>query len=304
MLSIWRCTRYAVAASRPETAGGVLKNYHCLFLVLLLALAGQGCSDSDDTNGGGGGGSAGTGGMGGNGGTGGSVTDADRDGIPDDEDPTPNGSTNNKLNGTNSGGAAAVVETTATVGSGAENVDYIYDDDLTTGCDTSWDPQGTPCDEPDTTDSPTTSTKTDSDSGATWYGEPDLGDDAPITGFLVIDACSDASCEAVDFNEARVFQMYSDGKTTHLRISIHDERGGTAPAWNDAGWNTITDFETIGEGTNIDDYVVEGPTVISTGPHVTRYVRFEARNDGSLPDDDGSYIELRSVKLFSVSAPE
>ncbi|HSN81958.1 MAG TPA: hypothetical protein VLS88_05235 [Polyangiales bacterium] len=285
-----------------------MKKRHWIFLVLSLAVAGQGCSD-DDSNGGGSGGSAGTGGTAGNGGAGGDggaggmvVTDTDRDGIPDDEDPTPNGSTNNKLNGTNSGGAASVVAITATVGSGEENVDYIYDDDLTTGCDTSWDPQGTLCDEPDTTDSPTTSTKTDSDSGATWYAEPDAGDTAPITGFLVIDACSDDSCEAVDFNEARVFQMYSDGKTTHLRISVHDERGDTPPAWNDAGWMTVTDFEMIAAGTSIDDIVVEDPTVISTGPQVTRYVRLEARNDGSLGDE--SYIEIRSVKLFSVSAPE
>jgi hypothetical protein len=287
-----------------------MKNWYWMFMVLSLALAAQGCTDSDDGGGSGGsagtGGTAGSGGTAGDGGTGGDAMDADRDGIPDEEDPTPNGSTNNKLNGTNTGGAAAVVETTATLGDGSENVDFIYGDDLTTGCDTSWDPQGTLCDEPDTTDSPTTSTKTDSDSGATWLGNAELGvdEDPPVTGFLVVDACSDASCEAVDFNEARVFQMFSDGKTTHLRMSIHTERGDTAPAWDDAGWTTITGFETIGEGTNIDDFVVEDPTVLSTGPRVTRYVRFEARNDGSLPDDDASYIELRSVKLFSVSAPE
>jgi hypothetical protein len=130
-----------------------------------------------------------------------------------------------------------------------------------------------------------------------------------VTGFLVIDACSDDSCEAVDFNEARVFQMFSDGKTTHLRLSVHSERGGTAPAWDDAGWMTVTDFETIGAGmdVNADGSVVGDPTVISTGPHVTRYVRIEARNDGSLAgddDDDGTYTELRAVKLFSVSAPD
>ncbi|MBW2549120.1 MAG: hypothetical protein JRE82_18300 [Deltaproteobacteria bacterium] len=135
-----------------------MKNWYWIFMVLPLALAVQGCTDSDDTNGGGSGGSAGTGGSagaGGSGGTGGSVMDADRDGIPDDEDPTPNGSTNNKLNGTNSGGAATVVQTTATLGTGEEDVDYIYESDLTLGCDDSWYPQGTLCDEPDTTDSPT-----------------------------------------------------------------------------------------------------------------------------------------------------
>ena len=67
----------------------------------------------------------------------------------------------------------------------------------------------------------------------------------------------------------------------------------------------MTGFEAIGEGTDVngDGLVVGDPTVLSTGPRVTRYVRLEAMNDGSNPDDDGSYIELREVKLFSVSAP-
>jgi hypothetical protein len=36
-------------------------------------------------------------------------------------------------------------------------------------------------------------------------------------------------------------------------------------------------------------------------PRVTRYVRVEARNDGT--HDEGDYTELRSLKLFSVSGP-
>lgn len=66
------------------------------------------------------------------------------------------------------------------------------------------------------------------------------------------------------------------------------------------------DHEATGPGMDVngDALVVGDPTVISTGPNVTRYVRVEVQNDGSLPDDDGSYIELRSLKLFSVSAPE
>ena len=275
-------------------------------MVFALAVAMQGCdSDSGTGDTGGTGGTGGTAGSGGSAGAGGSgIMDNDRDGIPNDDDPTPDGSTNNKLNGINSGGTAEVMAITATDGMGMEDTTYIYDDNLTTGCDTSWDPQGTLCDEPDTTDSPTTSTKQDEDSGATWEGYDSL--DELVTGFLVIDACSNASCEAVDFNEARVFQMFSDGKTTHLRLSVHAERGDMAPAWDDAGWMTVTDFEAIGPGMDVngDALVVGDPTVISTGPNVTRYVRVEVQNDGSLPDDDGSYIELRSLKLFSVSAPE
>jgi hypothetical protein len=278
-----------------------MKNWHWLLMVLSLVLALQACGEDED-GGGGTGGTGGAGGTGGTGGTGGGGADTDNDGIPDAEDPTPNGSTNNKLNGTFSGGSASVVEITATLGNGVEDLDYVYNDDLTVGCDNSWYPQGTLCDESPTTDSPTTSTKQDADSGATWYAYTDPEDDPPVTGFLVIDACSDDSCTAVDFNEARVFQMFSDGKTTHLRLSIHPDRGDTAPAWDDDGWVTVTDFEPIGAGTDVngDALVVGDPTVFSTGPRVTRYVRVEARNDGT--HDEGDYTELRSLKLFSVSA--
>jgi len=286
-----------------------MKNWNWILAVLALAMAAQGCSSSDG-GAAGAGGSAGTGGSAGAGGAGGAgggaPADSDRDGIPDADDPTPEGSSNNKLNGTNSGGAASVVAITATIGTGEEDASYVYESDLLLGCDDSWYPQGTLCDEANSTDSQETSTKQDSDSGATWLGDGyDVDDEDPITGFLVIDACSDDSCAAVDFNQARVFQMFSDGKTTHLRLSVHGERGDTPPAWDDAGWETVTDFEAIGLGTNIDDFIVEGPTVITTGPHVTRYVRIEARNDGSNveDDEDGYYTELRSVKLFSVSAP-
>ena len=275
-----------------------MKSWNWVLVLLSFALAAQACGSSDSNGSGGTGGTAGTGGTGGSG-----VADTDKDGIPDDQDPTPNGSTNNKLNGTFSGGVASVVAITATDGTGAEDMSLIYESDLTLGGSDSWYPQGTLCDEPDTTDSPTTSTKQNEDSGATWDGYD--SQDALVTGILVIDACSDKSCEAVDFNEARVFQMFSDGKTTQLRISIHAERGDTPPAWDDAGWTTVTGFEAIGEGTDVngDGLVVGDPTVLSTGPRVTRYVRLEAMNDGSNPDDDGSYIELREVKLFSVSAP-
>jgi len=97
------------------------------------------------------------------------LIDTDRDGIPDNQDPTPNGSTNNKLNGIFTGGAARVVAITATDSTGAEDTDLIYNDDLTQDCGSNWYPQGTLCDEAPTTNDPDVSTKTDDDSGATWY---------------------------------------------------------------------------------------------------------------------------------------
>ena len=222
--------------------------------------------------------------------------DKDRDGIPNILDPTPNGSTNNKLNGNFSGGAARVVAITALDSTGAEDTTLIYLSDLTQKCDTGWYPQGTLCDEPPTTDDPELSTKTYYNSGATWYNSSQ-----DTTGILVIDTCYDGSCNLIDFNEVRIFQMFSDGKTTRIRLSIHRETGDTPPAWNDSGWQKLEDFKSVGAGNNVsgDGVTVSKPTVLSVKPSLTRYIRIEAQNDGTL--GDAGYVELRAVKLFSVA---
>ena len=223
--------------------------------------------------------------------------DKDRDGIPNLPDPTPNGSTNNKLNGIFTGGAARVVTITALDSTGTEDTDLIYNSDLTKNCDTSWCPQGTLCDEPPTTDDPEVSTKTNPNSGAIWY----ILSGQETTGILVIDACYDGSCSLIDFNEVRIFQMFSDGKTTRIRLSIHRETGDTPPAWNDSGWQKLKDFHFVGVGSNVsgDGETVSTPTVLSVKPSLTRYILIEAQNDGTLGDPD--YVELRAVKLFSVA---
>ena len=68
--------------------------------------------------------------------------DTDRDGIPDTLDPTPNGSTNNKLNGIFTSGAARVVAITAIDETGVEDTDLISRDDLTEDCESTWYRQG------------------------------------------------------------------------------------------------------------------------------------------------------------------
>jgi hypothetical protein len=228
--------------------------------------------------------------------------DSDGDGIVDADDPTPNGASHNRLNGTNTGGYASVVEITWYDSDGTEDVDNVYDDDLTTGCDALWDPQGTLCDESPTTDDPDLSTKTDGDSGATWYGDGVSAGSG--TGVLVVDACSEGGCSAVDVNQARVFQMFSDGKTTHIRFFVHPDRGSAAPSWDDAGWQALGDFSVVEAGTDVssDALTVGSPTVVALTPSVSRYFRLDVRNDGR-HDDETYYIELRSVKLFSVALP-
>jgi hypothetical protein len=236
--------------------------------------------------------------------------DTDMDGITDAEDPTPNGSTRNRLNGTFTGGFARAVEITWYDETGAEDVDMAYEYDLDVDCSDEWYPQGTMCDESPTTDDPNVSTKTNNDSGATWdtsVAGPNSG-----TGVLVVDACYTGGCTAIDVNEARVFQMYSDGKATHVRIFFHPELGDTPPVWNDDGWVAQGDFVTIDEGALAvpgEPLVVTSPTIIELTPTVTRYVRFDVQNDNryavteSCCSDPGYYIELRSVKLYSVALP-
>ena len=238
------------------------------------------------------------------------TTDSDVDGIGDNADPNPNGSDRNLLNGTYTGGAASAVAITWYDAGGSEDLGYVYGDDLDAGCTVNWDPQGTLCDEAPTTDDPNVSTKADGDSGATWdmtTAGPDSG-----TGVLIVDACFTGACTAIDVNEARIFQMYSDGKATHVRIYFHEELGNTPPAWNDAGWEAQGDFVTIGEGTlavSGDPLVVMDPTVVELTPTVTRYVRFDVQNDNRYAvtdpccSDPGYYIELRSVKFYSVTLP-
>ena len=79
------------------------------------------------------------------------ASDADGDGIADTDDPNPTGATFNRLNGTFTGGDAAVVEMTWLDDSGAADASGNYEDDLTADCSASWYPQGTLCDESPTT---------------------------------------------------------------------------------------------------------------------------------------------------------
>jgi hypothetical protein len=230
-------------------------------------------------------------------------SDADADGIVDADDPTPNGSSDNRLNGTNTGGSASAVEMGWYDSNGTVDTAYVYGADLTIACDDSWEPQGTLCDEAPTTHDPDVSTKTDYDSGATWYGDGLAYGSG--TGVLVVDACSDGTCVEVDVNEARIFQMYSDGKTTHVRFFVHPDRGSVPPPWDDAGWQALGDFNVVDAGVdvNADGLTVSSPTVVSLTPSVSRYFRMDVRNDGRHESGDTYYIELRSVKLFSVALP-
>ncbi len=131
------------------------------------------------------------------------------------------GGETNVLKSIHSGGSARVVKYNA------YNSARVYsNDDLSMDCSGSWYPQGSLCDEDLTADSKIVSSKSNSASGATWPT-----DSADGTGVLVIDMGS-----VQNLSELRVFQMFSDGKTTQIHFAYHPESSGTSPEWNDDGW--------------------------------------------------------------------
>lgn len=261
------------------------------FLSLVLALAG--CGDG-----------GGDGGRADAGDDAAQEVDTDGDGVTDAMDPTPNGSTLNVLNGSLTDGQARVVAIAAVDAEGLSDPALVYDANLEAPCDDAWAPPGLLCDDDTEAEAsrhdPDVSIRTSENSGATWYA---LDGEALVRGELVIDACAAGGCEAVDFREARVFQMFSDGKTTAIRVFVHPTRSDTPPAWDDAGWLELGTQTSVGPGATTDDGItVTEPTVIDFGAtYVTRYVRLEVVNDGT--HGDASYTELRSVKLFGAPPP-
>ena len=111
-----------------------------------------------------------------------------------------------------------------------------------------------------------------------------------------MDACSDGSCTTVNFEEARVFQMFSDGKLTSIRLQVHPQTTLPAPAWDDPGWVPATGWETVGAGT-VSGTEVTDPAELEFTPQNSRFILIEGQNDGT--HGNPSYLEIRSVKLFS-----
>lgn len=190
----------------------------------------------------------------------------------------------NLLKNAESGGTARVVEYTQANGYSA------YRSSLGTTCSEAWFALGTLCDQPADTDSQVNSTKSDNNSGATWSTQSN----SPGRGILVIDIGA-----AVDFDKLQAYQMFSDGKMTHVRFAIHPATASTPPPATDAGWVPLSPgFETVGPGA-VAGNTVSQPTNYYYGPQRTRYLRVEARNDGSF--GFGNWLEIRSIKMFNLS---
>ncbi len=122
--------------------------------------------------------------------------------------------------------------------------------------------------------------------GSTWHN-PQAG-----TGYGIL---------VVDMNEVRhllnisVFQMFADGKTTHIAFAGHPESGLTPPDAFHSEWVEFLPKTGLGAGTNFNTHI-GNPDKFIVDVH-TRYVKIMAWNDGSLGHQ--SYIELKGVKMFA-----
>jgi hypothetical protein len=98
-------------------------------------------------------------------------------------------------------------------------------------------------------------------------------------------------------NRFRVFQMFSDGKITGIKIFKNTTyTGSTAPLSSSGGWAEVTSgLTTIGAGLNNTSYI-SSPTNISTSDFSTRYIMLYCYNDGTLGST--SFIELKGIKAF------
>jgi hypothetical protein len=197
----------------------------------------------------------------------------------------------NVMNGIYSGGSAEVVSVTGYSLTG--NNDAVNDQNtLGTNCNESFYPYGTLCDYPTNTgyDGPLVNRRINQNTGATWVNTVP-GDSY---GSLLVDLGSVNSV-----NNASVFQMFSDGKTTDIEGWYHPYQGPGAPADNDIGWLPLFPYAKVGSGAfsvGANDNIVSAPLILDFTERQTRYVKFHAMNDGSL--GDSSWIEIRSIKLY------
>ncbi len=113
------------------------------------------------------------------------------------------------------------------------------------------------------------------------------------SGFVVIDLE-----EPRDFTTLRIFQMFSDGKITDVRMSTSSQTGEVWPVVDDGSWSEVVPRSTVGagSGSSSNNSYVSCPSIYDFGPHSARYLKLEMWNSGEF--GSSSYIEASAAKLF------
>jgi hypothetical protein len=138
-------------------------------------------------------------------------------------------------------------------------------------------------------DSPDYWYHTSAHEGSTWYNN------SSGYGILIVDLN-----QIRTINTFRVFQMFSDVKTTGIRIFRNTVyTGSTIPDSGADGWEEVTaGLTTMGIGTDNGTYI-SNPTDISVSDFQTRYIMMQVYNNGELGNN--TYIELKGIKAFYVN---
>jgi len=118
------------------------------------------------------------------------------------------------------------------------------------------------------------------------------------TGYVVIDLGEVRAATTL-----RLFQMFSDGKTTGAALSASSATGDEWPVFGDGSWTSLTPMLTVGAGaqSGLSNEYVTCPSVYDFGGTAARYLKLELANNGSY--GSGGYIELSSAKLFFEDSP-
>ena len=188
----------------------------------------------------------------------------------------------NVANGSLSGGQADIIEYS---NSNAPN----YVSTLGSTCGESWYPRGSLCDMSPYANNPDSSFRANTNAGATWRNL----NPGSSYGILVVDLGSSQFVNAMS-----LFQMFSDGKATHVEAYAYN--GSGVPTSSSTGWNQLFPFSYLGAGTNVNG-VVSNPLKKSFQGTNARYIKLLVKNDGSL--GNSSWIELRQFKLFGATVP-
>ncbi|MFM7171500.1 MAG: hypothetical protein ACKO4U_00485, partial [Caldilinea sp.] len=111
--------------------------------------------------------------------------------------------------------------------------------------------------------------------GSTWNNNSDG------IGYLVVDLL-----DVRTIDRFSVFQMFSDGKTTHIQFFKHSATV-SAPDYTDTGWVAVEDEHVVDAGLNDSSLGrIASPTKISVTAFSTRFLKISVRNDGSYGDSD------------------
>eukprot|EP00698_Gefionella_okellyi_P024372 TRINITY_DN8573_c0_g1_i1.p1 TRINITY_DN8573_c0_g1~~TRINITY_DN8573_c0_g1_i1.p1 ORF type:complete len:468 (-),score=51.35 TRINITY_DN8573_c0_g1_i1:56-1327(-) len=125
--------------------------------------------------------------------------------------------------------------------------------------------------------------------GSTWV----KGTNPANCGLLVVDMLKPRRIGMFS-----AFQMYSDGKCTHMEIFAHPRLSEPCPQPTDPEWYSVGAEQVMNHPLEDDlpEQAVSPAHKWTVTPFTSRYLRINARNDGRY--GDGYYIEFKGLKAF------